>query len=459
MGKTRARRRRLSELSLGVALLSSGFLPGCPPSDDYFIDPSMDAQDVSGGVPGGVAGEGGGSGSLAGSGGALGGTAGLAGMDGKGGKGGATACVDPCNAGRSCDTGCEIGWVATSPPPGGFSPRERAAYVSLGNQLFVWGGLNESGTALNSGALYDPRTNQWRMIAADANTPSPRSDASAVWTGTIVVVWGGYEPSSGQGLADGAIYDPVENAWRAMADGPNARVAAIAGANEEIALFWAGQSGDGTQLSGLDIYDTDSDSWFSADASNEPSLREEPAWAAGLLTFWAYGGRLDSETGSDRSAYYSISSDSWNTLPEGATAPRWGSYGALVDGNFYVWGGRDVSTTYDDGVVYSSGDWDGIDGSNAPSARYAASRESGWAFVLSTERFAVVAGLESAGSYLRDGGIYDRSEDAWTTFEAWPHAASHAFGAAGFVAGEIVVWGGRDGASLTNTGVRYLPAN
>jgi hypothetical protein len=438
MGEDCARRSPLPTLSLGVALLCSAFLPGCPPSDDYFIDPSLGTGGSGGALP------------------SLGGAAGIA---GKAGKGGASACEEPCNLGRSCVDGCEAGWVATSAPPGGFSPRERAAYVSLGSQLFVWGGLNESGTALNSGALYDPRTDEWRMIALDANTPSPRSEASAAWTGTIVVVWGGYEASSGQALSDGAIYDPVENSWRAMTAGPNARVAPIVGANAEIALFWAGRGGDGEQLTGLDIYDTDADSWYSADASNEPSLREEPAWAAGMLTFWAYGGRLDSETGSDRSAYYSINSDSWNALPEGATEPRWGSFGGLVDGNFHVWGGRDVSTTYDSGVVYSSGDWDDIGGANAPSARYAAHRESGWAFVLSTEHIAVVAGLESAGTYLRDGGIYDSSEAAWTTFESWPHAASHAFGAAGFVAGEIVVWGGRDGSSLTNTGVRYLPAN
>ena len=106
----------------------------------------------------------------------------------------------------------------------------------------------------------------------------------------------------------------------------------------------------------------------------------------------------------------------------------------------------------------------------APSSRYRSHRESGWALPVDTEVI-LIGGLDDPGSYLQDGGIYQpgtnttggfgttggTTDAGWTSIEAWPGSASHAFGAVDWVAGEVVVWGGRDGSSLTNTGVRYLP--
>ena len=462
MASSRQRRPVASGSSCAILLALASFLPGCPPSDDYFIDTAVPGSGgVGGSDAGGGAGKAGGSGALGGSSqaGSAGGSA-SAGV-GSGGSGGTGTpiCDEPCSAGRSCSDECESGWVTTSVPPGGLSPRVHAAYVGIGNQLFVWGGCNESGTALNSGALYDPRTDAWRTIASDANTPSPRCAATAVWTGSVVVVWGGHEPATDRALADGAIYDPVEDTWRSMVEGPKARVLPIGGSGEGRALFWAGRDGGGSQLSGLDLYDIENGTWSSADSEQEPTLREEPAWAAGNYTFWTYGGRMSADTASDRAAYYSIESNEWNELEEGATEPRWGAFGAFIGGNFHVWGGRDVGSVYADGVVYSSSDWDGIDEASAPSARYAASGESGWVFPVNDSTFVVIGGLSGPGEYLQDGAFYDSSEDAWTAIPAWPGAASHAFGAAAWVGGELVVWGGRDGTSLTNTGVRYLPPN
>jgi hypothetical protein len=75
----------------------------------------------------------------------------------------------------------------------------------------------------------------------------------------------------------------------------------------------------------------------------------------------------------------------------------------------------------------------------------------------SSARLVLIAGLDSANSYLADGGIYDVDLDDWEEIPDWPSAATHAFGAAGLVAGELVIWGGRDMTTLTNQGVRYRP--
>ena len=47
-----------------------------------------------------------------------------------------------------------------SAPPAGFVARSRAAYATMGGKLFIWGGKDQAGTHLRSGAIYDPQTDE-----------------------------------------------------------------------------------------------------------------------------------------------------------------------------------------------------------------------------------------------------------------------------------------------------------
>jgi hypothetical protein len=455
--------RRL-ELALGslIAILA---LPGCPISDDYFIEPQATGT-------GGASGEGGlggksGKGDKGGSSGSGGtGGSGVSGASGAGLGGGAgipTTCEEPCNAPRTCENECQDGWITTRTPPGGFSPREKAAYVSIGSQIFIWGGVNESGTALNSGALYDPRTDTWKVVASDADTPTPRSLATAVWTGSDIVVWGGLDPVTMEPLADGAIYDPVADAWAPMRPGLLPRSAPVGATIDERVVFFGGHDDSG-RLGGLDRYNPGLDEWEPSTSGSSPPAVADPAVAAGTLTFWTYGGRTESNTGVSDTMYFSMSSERW--IEADSLSPgRWGSFSVFANGSFFIWGGRNLNDLSDAGAAYDVGgisSWQSVSSFDAPSARFATDRESGWAFVMDPgtldERIVLIAGLEAAGVYLADGAIYDVDQDDWEAIPVWPSTASHAFGAAGIAAGELVVWGGRDDENrLTNQGVRYRP--
>jgi N-acetylneuraminic acid mutarotase len=369
-------------------------------------------------------------------------------------------CDEPCNRGRSCpdEEECQTGWVNTSEPPGSISPREQAAYTSVGNQLFIWGGLNESGTALDSGALYDPRSDSWKVVEA-SGSPSPRSFATAVWTGTYVVVWGGFDPGTGTALDDGALYDPVDDEWQPMHSGLAARSAPIGAEIQNQVLFWGGTDGDGNQLEGLDSYNVGADSWERLDGAEAPGALEDSAWGAGTQTFWLFGGRTSTGATDSYGYYYGLTSSDWHQVST-SLEPRWGAFGAFVDLDFYVWGGRNLDDVFDDGGTYSVGStfgsWDDISSMSAPSARYRAHRESGWSFDVDGS-FVVIAGLEAPGQYLQDGAISGSTRfSSWDSIEPWPGSASHAFGAVGWVADELVIWGGRNGTSLTDEGLRYL---
>jgi hypothetical protein len=219
-------------------------------------------------------------------------------------------------------------------------------------------------------------------------------------------------------------------------------------------VFFGGTDQNADAIEGLDIYDVDQDQWFS-DGFNSPARRENAAWGDGDLTFWISGGRLASGSPSDEICYYSFSSENWVYADSTPLSARWGGFGAFVAGEYHTWGGRDVDELFADGVHYT-GWWADMTSQSAPSARYASHRESGWAWAFGNASMVLLGGLDAPSSYLADGAIYDTSADEWSPISAWPGTASHAFGTAGIAAGELIVWGGRNGVELTNEGARYL---
>ena len=55
--------------------------------------------------------------------------------------------------------------------------------------MVVWGGV--AAVYLNTGGRYDPVTDSWTPTST-GTVPSPRYAHTAVWTGSVMVVWGGY---------------------------------------------------------------------------------------------------------------------------------------------------------------------------------------------------------------------------------------------------------------------------
>jgi galactose oxidase-like protein len=88
--------------------------------------------------------------------------------------------------------------------------------------MMVWGGIDNSGAYLDGDGRYCPATDTWTTLPT-MRAPSPRSGHSAVWTGAVMVVWGGERNSTF--LDTGARYDPVANSWDSTAKGkaPSAR--------------------------------------------------------------------------------------------------------------------------------------------------------------------------------------------------------------------------------------------
>jgi len=94
--------------------------------------------------------------------------------------------------------------------------------------MLVWGTSVRVEDRPRDGAAYDPATNSWRPIA---EAPIELTDATAVWTGTEMIVFGaalhgGNVPETP--TAVGAAYDSASDTWRQLPESdidPNANTA------------------------------------------------------------------------------------------------------------------------------------------------------------------------------------------------------------------------------------------
>ena len=100
-------------------------------------------------------------------------------------------------------------WMPTSL---GNVPLGRVAHTAIwtGNEMVVWGGVDETFHDVNTGGRYNPGADSW-VATSLANAPTARDTHTAVWTGSEMIIWGG-DGSSGY-LNTGGRYIPGTNSW------------------------------------------------------------------------------------------------------------------------------------------------------------------------------------------------------------------------------------------------------
>jgi N-acetylneuraminic acid mutarotase len=99
-------------------------------------------------------------------------------------------------------------WTATSTTG---APRYRDSHTAVwtGSRMIIWGGgVTVNYEALNTGGIYDPATDTWTATST-TGAPGQRYWHTAVWTGSRMIIWGGYNgTNNGNYLYTGGIYDP-----------------------------------------------------------------------------------------------------------------------------------------------------------------------------------------------------------------------------------------------------------
>jgi hypothetical protein len=129
--------------------------------------------------------------------------------------------VDPSAGTAAALIGDHWSQLPTAP----IAHREAGVVAWTGTHLLVWGGASDGrsdATLYADGASYDPATKKWTTLPAAPI--SARTQMGWVWTGSSLVVFGGYGSVASDGtvapLADGAIYTPSTNSWRKLPVAP-----------------------------------------------------------------------------------------------------------------------------------------------------------------------------------------------------------------------------------------------
>ena len=175
-------------------------------------------------------------------------------------------------------------WTATSTTN---APTGRTFHTAVwtGSEMIVWGGRtsNNPATYTNTGGRYNPVTNSW--TATDTTgAPTARDGHTAVWTGTEMIVWGGYDATGD--VSTGGRYNPSTNTWTATTTtgAPTARDIHTAVWTGSEMIVWAGS---GPVNTGSRYNPTDN-SWTATTMTNVPDARyyHTAVWADSEMIVW-----------------------------------------------------------------------------------------------------------------------------------------------------------------------------
>jgi N-acetylneuraminic acid mutarotase len=207
-------------------------------------------------------------------------------------------------------------WTATSTTN---APTARWSHTAMwtGSKMIVWGGADTGLVPFSSGGIYDPATDTWTATST-TNVPTARWGHTAVWTGSRVIVWGGVGAAMGVPLPSGGIYDPATDTWTATSttNAPTARYNHTAVWAGSKMIVWAGFDGSMSLNSGA-LYDSSSDVWTATSTTNAPTRRNAHAavWTGSKMMVWGGNdGMTPANTGgtyedvpSVPSAFYTLS--------------------------------------------------------------------------------------------------------------------------------------------------------
>jgi N-acetylneuraminic acid mutarotase len=268
-------------------------------------------------------------------------------------------------------------------------------------EMIVWGGFVPGAGDSNTGGRYSPAADSWTATNT-INAPDPREVHKAVWTGSEMIVWGGYNGNGGFGrLNTGGRYDPSADSWTAtsLTNAPDARYGHTAVWTGGEMIVWGGH-GDSGYLNTGGRYNPSTDSWTATNISGSPVGRQNH------VAVW---------TGSE----------------------------------MIVWSGDDFSNYFDTGGTYdpSTDGWTATNIVGVPAARDAD------AVVWTGSEMIVWGGYN--GSSLNSGGRYDPSADSWTATSTTGAPSARYLNTAVWTGSEMIVWGGIGSAGYLNTGGRY----
>ena len=340
-------------------------------------------------------------------------------------------------------------WTSTSTVN---APEERAfaSAVWTGTEMIVWGGYDFA--TLNSGGRYNPSTDSWTPIST-TNAPAGRMEHTAVWTGSRMVVWGGIQSAN-----TGGVYDPASDTWipTSTSGAPSGRVRHTAVWTGNEMIIWGGETLAGFSNSG-GRYDVSKDAWKATSLPGAPDAREfhVAAWGGGRMIVW--GGEADPFTPLGTGGLYDPVEDAWSpTSLADAPAPRSQPSSIWTGSLMIVWGGRGTTVGSQSVLFNSGGRYDPTSNSWTPTSTGSGpSPRASYGLVWTGSQAVLWGGYDGVG-ILGTGSRYNPALDTWTATSMVNTPSERNAHSAVWTGDRMLVWGGY-GSDFLNTGGRYDP--
>ncbi len=350
-------------------------------------------------------------------------------------------------------------WTPTSTTN---APDGRSSHTAVwsGSQMIVWGGLDDFFNDVNTGGRYTPGTDSWTATTT-ANAPSARQLHTAIWSGSEMIVWGGFDDSNFVDLDTGGRYNPNTNTWTATSinNVPEARERHTAVWTGSEMIVWGGfNEFNFEDLNTGGRYNPNTDSWI-ATSTVAPDARENhtAVWTGSEMIVW--GGSTFFSQDFDTGGKYNPGTNSWtSTSTTNAPAARTLHTAVWTGSEMIVWGGfgdfpfdSDLNT----GGRYNPGSnsWTPTNTYNVPQPR------SSHTAVWTGSEMIVWGGLgqDFFFSQLNSGGKYDPATDSWTATNLTDAPSPRDLHTAVWTGSEMIVWGGTGDFVNFNSGGRYNP--
>jgi N-acetylneuraminic acid mutarotase len=255
-------------------------------------------------------------------------------------------------------------WSAMS-TTGAPTARYSHSAIWTGSKMIIWGGIASNGSKLNTGAAYDPATDTWSAITT-TGAPTARVYHSAIWTGSQMLIWGGCSssasgcPGTGTALNSGALFDPATNTWQSMgtSNAPTGRYRHSSVWTGTELVVWGGESYSSNNHFYLDDgarYNPATNTWVDMQTASAPSARsgQSAVWTGSRMIVWGGGGN---STFLNTGGVYDPSTNVWSALStQGSPTARLYHTATWTGSDMIIWGGwnNKVSAVYlEDGARF-----------------------------------------------------------------------------------------------------------
>ena len=251
-------------------------------------------------------------------------------------------------------------WLSTSTGANVPEAREQATAIWSGTEMIVWGGYSCSGfrcsggyTVYSTGGRYSPMADSWKSTSTGSGVPPGSSSHRAVWTDSQMIVWGGGNP--------GGLYYPLPDTWGTVnqARAPINRVSHTAIYTGREMIIWGGSSGTVYQNTGGQ-YDSRLDQWQPTPIDNStptPRGAHSAVWTGSEMIVWGgYSVNGTLAVYHNDGGRYNPDNRLWlPTTLIGAPAPRDYQTAVWTGSSMIVWGGEPNLGTATSGGIYTSG--------------------------------------------------------------------------------------------------------